>query len=269
MTSAVYLFCLTPADRLPEAFTSTQADADGPLRIQRINGIAAVYRLTPLADFHGSEAEARLQDWNWLEPRLHDHEAVIEQISRGGPVLPTRFGTLFSSLDALTELVTAHYATITAFLAQVEDCDEWAIKGLLDRKAAMDALAQAALAAQAAELAALAPGVRYLREQRIRQAAARELTAWLRIQQKQLLDELGVYSRACRVRPILPSLAPDESREPVWNWALLIPRTAKDAFQHQLAQAAQTLAPRGLMLSRSGPWPPYSFCPPLTGKAES
>ncbi|MDS4059786.1 MAG: GvpL/GvpF family gas vesicle protein, partial [Candidatus Contendobacter sp.] len=161
-----------------------------------------------------------------------------------------------------------HHARIAAFLAQVEDCDEWAVKGLLDRKVAVEYLAKAALAAQATELAALAPGIRYLREQRARQAAARELTGWLRVQQERLHDQIGVHTRARRDRSISPALAPDESRELAWNWALLIPRLVGDAFQQQLAHAAQTLAPRGLTLNLSGPWPPYSFCPPLTGAAE-
>lgn len=265
MTTAVYLFCLMPTDRLPTVLAAALPEADRPWRIYSVNGIAAVYRPIPLADFHGPEAEAQLQDWNWLEPRLREHETVIEQIRQTAPVLPTRFGALFSSLAMLEALVKAHQTTITAFLEQVADCDEWAVKGLLDRKAAVEHLTQITLAALAPELAELAPGLRYLREQRARQTAARELTGWLREQPEQVYAQLRGYVRARRERAITPAVSPDETRELAWNWALLVPRPAEEAFLRQLTDASNTLVPHGLTLSLSGPWPPYSFCPPLTG----
>jgi hypothetical protein len=49
----------------------------------------------------------------------------------------------------------------------------------------------------------------------------------------------------------------------VWNGALLLAKSSVAAFQTVCAQLAGALAPEGLLLEATGPWPPYHFTPPL------
>ena len=51
-------------------------------------------------EFAGPEAELNLQQLSWVGPRALRHEAVIEEVMASSPVLPARFGTLFSSAEA-------------------------------------------------------------------------------------------------------------------------------------------------------------------------
>ena len=41
-----------------------------------------------------------MEDLAWVAPRALRHEEVILTVMEQGPVLPVRFGTVFSSLDS-------------------------------------------------------------------------------------------------------------------------------------------------------------------------
>jgi hypothetical protein len=63
----------------------------------------------------------------------------FQEITAASPVLPARLGTLFSSPERLTELMTRHYDKILGFLERVADHDEWSVKVFVDRQKALEA----------------------------------------------------------------------------------------------------------------------------------
>jgi hypothetical protein len=258
----LYLFCLAWDRWLPPPARGSRA---GQPRLFRWSWreLAALLGVVPLQDFSGPEAEARLQELAWLKPRVYRHQEVIAQVMRYSPVLPARFGTLFSSLKVLAELMKRHYQEITGFLRKVADQEEWAVKVLLNRATAREQLFSQSLAQQEGQLASLAPGQRYLEEQRLRGAADRELRLKLKKAGWELHQQLmGVATAFCN-RPVLPLGVTAKGQELVLNWAFLLPRGAVAEFQERLQRANRTGARLGLLGLASGPWPPYSFSPPL------
>jgi len=205
-----------------------------------------------------------MQDLAWVGPRALQHEAVVEKVMRHSPVLPARFGTLFSSQERLAEFVDRHGAAISQFLERVAEQEEWSVRGLLDRRQAGRALMSASLAAQEAQLAALLPGRRYFEEQRIRAGAEKELSLWLKEARRQTASHLMKQASDfcdCASVPLEP---PESGIEVVVNWAFLLPKGATPAFQVRIDQMNEKHAMRGLVLELSGPWPPYHFVPPLS-----
>src|SRR5208337_1782624 len=196
---ALYLFCFARASRLGE-LEGAGVDGQHPLSVFRttagavrqppLRAVCAVLSEARLEDFCGEAAELRLRDLAWVGPRALRHEAVVEEVMRHSPVLPVRFGTLFSSQELLAEFLDKHGAVISEFLERVTDQEEWSVRGLLDRRQAGAALTVATLAAQQAQLATLPPGRRYFAEQRIRAGAEKGLSLWLEQTRREVAREL-------------------------------------------------------------------------------
>jgi hypothetical protein len=218
----------------------------------------------PLEDFCGPAAELRMQQLAWVGPRAFRHEAVVEQVMRYSPVLPVRFGTLFSSQESLAGFLDTHRETISQFLERMADQEEWSIKGLLDREQAARALASASLAAQQEKLATLPPGTRYFQERQIQSAAEKELSLWLNDTCRQVARDLRKQASDFCECPVVIREAAESGTEVVLNWAFLLPRSATAAFRSQIDQVNKNHATRGLVFELSGPWPPYRFVPPLS-----
>ena len=262
--SALYLFCFARSNLIGE-LEGTGVDGQHPLSVFRpFPNLCAVLSEVRLEDFCGGAAELRMRDLAWVGPRALRHEAVVEEVMRHSPVLPARFGTLFSSQERLAEFVDRHGAAISQFLERVADQEEWSVRGLLDRKQAGRALTSASLAAQEAQLAALLPGRRYFEEQRIRARAEKELSLWLKETRRQVANHLRLQASDFCECPEVPREPPESGIEVVLNWAFLLPKSATPAFRARINQVNEKHAMGGLVLELSGPWPPYRFVPPLS-----
>jgi hypothetical protein len=268
MPKAIYLFCFARSSLLP-TIEGTGLDDQNPLFLQRFLDIAAVASTVCPGEFCGPSAETRMQDLSWVGPRACRHEEVVEQAMRHSPVLPARFGTIFSSLENLEKRLREHHGAISEFLDQVVDKEEWAVKGLLDRAKAKEELLSFFLAREARRLASLSPGMRYFQEQRILAGVEKELNGWLKEVCKEMANDLDHCAQNFCERRVLSRGATRENRDMLWNWAFLVPRSMVGEFRARIDRANADHAQRGLVFELSGPWPPYSFSPSLETELEA
>ncbi|QYU67456.1 GvpL/GvpF family gas vesicle protein [Leptolyngbya sp. 15MV] len=110
----------------------TPPDDASPLgtaaRLIHAGELAALAADVDAAEFLGPDAEQRLADLQWLTPRALAHESLISKAMAHGPVLPMRFGTVFSSEHTLREALDRHAPAIADFLGQVEGHAEHAAR---------------------------------------------------------------------------------------------------------------------------------------------
>lgn len=231
--------------------------------------IAAVVCEVPEEEFSGSFAEARLQDLEWVGPRAVRHEQVIEEVMRHSPVFPAPFGSLFSSVERLGSLVQSNIATINSFLDHVESKQEWSVKGLVSKAKGLDAIFYEKLEAVSESLSALSPGIRYVKERQIRSEAEKELAVWVKNACNGLANELMGLSASSKQRKIINLSREESDKQTVVNWAFLVGRSLVTDFLDQIERANARLNAKGLFFECSGPWPPYSFCPPLQAEPEA
>jgi hypothetical protein len=237
-------------------------DEPHPPFFQRKGSVAGVLSQVSRSEFCGESGEKNLEDLAWLAARALRHEAVLEQVMRMGPVLPTRFGTLFSSPATLEGFLGEHEAAIARFLERVSGQEEWAVKGFLDPGCA-EAEWLARRRSETAGPRDSSPGVAYLQEQGLQMQARQALEDGLAEACVELFNEL--YPLVSDIVPgrILGRLTPEPARETVLNWALLLPAAAVPDFRERVERANRQQNPEGLAFEVSGPWPPYSFCPVL------
>ena len=270
MPQGLYLYCLARLSRLPPLpLEGLGLDGQKSLALAICQDLVAVWSPVPLEDFCGPEAEERLRDLTWIGPRVIRHQEVVAGVMRHSPVLPARFGTIFSSMANLEKVLQRHYDTIAGFLKRLTDQEEWAVKGLLDRPGAKEKLFSLKLAREAESLEALSPGKRYFEEQRLRAACDQELPRWVQEVCREVWTDLRYYAAEARERRLLSREVTGSDQDMVWNWALLMPRQAVGGFQALIQDVNAQYAERGLRLEYTGPWPPYSFCPALDMEPES
>jgi Gas vesicle synthesis protein GvpL/GvpF len=258
--TAYYLFCFARGGQLPE-LRGTGMDGERPLLVRNFPGIAAVLSTVRVTDFCGPEAEARMEDLSWLGIRALRHEAVIEEVMAHSPVFPSRFGTIFSSLEKLESQVKRHCGTISQFLNRMTDHDEFGLKGMLNREKALQGLQSRYQAGM--DLASLAPGMRYLHEQKARMAVEKELKSWLQKTCARVADDLRSYATDFQTRKVIGSGDAKSNSEVVLNWAFLVPRGTRTDLCDHVERTSSELADQGLTFEITGPWPPYNFTPQL------
>ena len=130
--SVFYLFCVARSDSIRN-LDGTGIDGHSPLFQLDQGGITAVMSAASPSEFCGEAAEARMQDLSWLGWRACRHEEVIERIAAQSPVLPARYGTLFTSKENVEKLLNKHHRAISDFLDGVGGRGEWAVKAMLHR----------------------------------------------------------------------------------------------------------------------------------------
>lgn len=261
----LYLFCFARPEEARQV-AGSGVDERNPVLIFRHSAeVCAVIAEVAREDFCGPKAERRMEQLSWVGPRALRHEAVIEEVMEHSPVLPARFGTLFSSLPALGQFMDAHREVIAEFLGRVAGHREWSVQGRFDRNRAQQARAAERLAAEQHHLSGLPEGTRYFSEKRIRHLAEQELGGWLERTQRQVAHNLAQHAADFRECAPLARECSDNQAEEVLNWAFLLHESKAASFLQEVDRANLEHAAEGLEFERSGPWPPFRFVPMLAG----
>lgn len=256
---ALYLYALsTPATR-PDLQLDKLPDLLGTIHAEPCHEFIAL--VSSLRDLTAWQGELNTASIDWVTSRAVHHACVVEHVWRKGPVYPARFGTLFTSRSSLAERMAPHRALLNAFLAGTSGFGEWDIKLFLDPAEIEARWFDRELAKEAAHLAALPAGTRYLAEQRLRRKVSRTITQDLVTHCQALADYLTTTEGGFRERPLPPEQ--DCQHRPLAHWAILWPRAKEAQVRQLLADAAEAQAACGIDLQWTGPWPPYTFRPQL------
>lgn len=224
-------------------------------------GVTAILSKVSLDEYCGPSAESRMKDLSWIGPRACRHENIVERVMCHSPVVPARFGTIFSSMNRLEDLLKAHGKTILKCLDHLADKQEWALKGLIDMARAKEKLISEIITAETQRLASLHPGARYFQEKRIHNHAGSELNRRLKKIYEEITDDLSALASDVYFGRLLSKDASGTDMDMFMNTAYLVPLNCVKDFHARVDQSNGAYAQNGLVFKLSGPWPPYSFCP--------
>jgi hypothetical protein len=261
MSLGIYLFCLLPADPLPK-IAGNGMDGEHPLFVEVIGEVAAVLAEVNLEDFSGPGAQEKMEDLAGVAPRALRHEDVVLSAMEQGPVLPVRFGTVFSSLAA-AEPLRQRQDVLMKFFQDTIDKKEWTLKGYVDRPQARARMTAARLATEKEQLAGLSPGKRYFLEQKIKGAVDKDVAAWLKEMGRDILSvvkKMSVGFSECRLQS---QDVTGRDEEMFFHGALLVPDASATVLQGITNEWNTRHESQGLQIELSGPWPPYHFAPVL------
>ncbi len=259
----LYLCCFTRSEAAA-GLGLAGVDGTGRLEALAVDGVAAVFCRVPVAAFAAPSSDDARGDPGWLIACVCRHKEIVEAVRARSAVLPVRLGAVFSSPQALGEFLGRHHAAIGRFLDDMADKEEWAVKVFLDAERAGEWLcASDPSLATRRERLPQGPGARYLAEKQLQADLQRQVRSWSRGLGAQVQDELAVLAVQALRLPLRATSA--EDGEMVGNGAFLLVRPSVSLFRERVHALQGELLDRGIALASSGPWPPYSFCPPLEG----
>ena len=153
-----------------------------------------------------------------------------------------------------------HRQPIEQFLNEVTDQDEWSLKAYLDADAAVETLLVTnPLLSERHRKLPTAPGTRYFLEKRLREDARDEARRGSRAAVEKLHHALLATGFRVQIQKVQEGEG--QGRNLLLKTAILIPRVRIDEVFAIAESTAATAGPVPLSVERSGPWPPYHFCP--------
>ena len=257
MSDLVYLYGFVPGETAAPGDELRGID-DARVELLDVDGVCAVVSHLPAAEYSAGVLERRLEDLAWVGAQGLAHERVVLWFVDHGDIVPARLFSLYagtaSMRGALAQRADAIAATIRAFsglrewnLKVAYDADELGRHGgeVSDELRALDA-----------EIAAAAPGRRYLLAKKRADVLKGEVARSARRIAHELLDALAAHAVQERT---LPLAAVDDGGTVVLSAALLVQREQEEALRRVAEERNAALTTLGMIVSFSGPWAPYRF----------
>jgi len=188
---------------------------------------------------------------DWVGQRAMAHEAVVEHFLGARAVLPMQLLTLFTSDERALAHVRRSWKKIETILARIDRHHEWGLRLTFDERSA-----KAQVEARAAKRR-LASGVGYLARKRDLLAVSRAQLAAAKIAADRIYRALAREAADARRRTSLERAAPGSRL--LLDAAFLVPVTRAASFRAALRKQAKALDASGVVVSLTGPWPPYNF----------
>lgn len=223
--------------------------APGRISSPGIDGVSAV-KAIPSGDFvcwvsdvdHATFAEAmerNMENLEWLALHGVRHQQVVGEVAAQAPIIPARFGTIFSSEEALLKNVLGRSGALAKVFERVADADEWGVKVFAEKTAKPMAVSTAR------------SGKEYL-QQKASQIKPRQQRSDPELQElAAALGEVATDSAPSgKVSGAQPNL--------LWQATFLVARGRRKQWERVLNEYVERWD--GLRrIEVNGPWPPYSF----------
>jgi len=247
-----YVYCLVRSPRRPALRGVPEGVTGGePVRLLDAgNGLWAVAASVPATEYNETALNGGLADLDWVGQRALAHEAVVEHFLGSPAVLPMQLFTLFASDERALQHMARDRRQIDRILLTIERQLEWGLRLTFDEHAV-------AAAAPAAD----ASGAAYLSRKRDLLAAARNGRREALAAAEQLFAALAREASAARRRTDTEQIAPGS--RVLLDAAFLVPARRSAGFRAALRRHAKGLGGTGVVVSLTGPWPPYNFITPL------
>ncbi len=234
-------------------------DPSAPVALLREGGLAALVSEVSLAEFGADAVAERIRDPSWLEEKVRAHEAVLDATLPRAPVVPFRFGTIFSEEEQVRRMLREQ-RHLRRTLDDLEGTLELGVKGYLDPERF-----EAAQAGRPEHAEPTSAGRSYLLRKQLdlRLAEAREaFRAALATESHELL---AAAARDARANPLQRPEATGRSGEMFLNGAYLVESAREEEFREALLELETRHGEAGAAYELTGPWPPYNFVDPQGG----
>ncbi len=260
-SEAIYLYCFA-SSALLSTVEGMGVDGKNPVFLLPYRDVVAVAGLVSEEEFDAHSAKGGSRDVAWVGPRACRHEEVVERAIRYSPVMPVPLGTIFDSHESLENRLKNQHDVIKRFLDKVSGQDEWGVRGIVNRVGACEQYLRETLSVRSGRLAA-APGARPPDRRGKRSAVRKTMRRMLENLCKDLGEDLSRIAADRRVRQKAGCESAARDKDIILSLAFLVQRDSASEFCARIRTANDECDIPGLVFELSGPWPPYSFCPPL------
>jgi hypothetical protein len=252
----VWVYAIARADRAADRTAGLRGVADEPVRAVLGGGLAAAVGTVRLDEFRGEGLRRNFNDADWFAAKARAHNAVVNAVRRGGPVIPVRPATIYRDDRRVCQLLLNEHEDIDMALRRVSGRDELGVKAYADPKS----LAIQGDLIHSASMEGLSPAAHLLR--RRRQLAAQHEGYRLAAAEA---DRIHAVLLRCAVdgKRRSPIAESPSGKEPwtVLNGSYLVDDDVVGVFMGTITALERSTA--RITIEVTGPWPPYSFAEDL------
>ncbi|HSM84965.1 MAG TPA: GvpL/GvpF family gas vesicle protein [Candidatus Limnocylindrales bacterium] len=246
---ALYLYGVSPSARAKSGKAGAGKTKSRKVSSPGIDGVHAVEALacrgfTCWVSAVDQAAFARalqnnMENLEWLALHGVRHQQVVGEVAKRETVIPARFGTLFSSREALLKNVEGRKAALQKVVSRIADADEWGVKVFAEQQPAPEAASRAR------------SGREYLQQKasRLKKRPERDDSE---------LD--GLFTALKKVSADSAPTGKVSGAQPdlLWQATFLVRRSRRRQWEKALAEFVERWS--GVRrIEVNGPWPPYSF----------
>jgi hypothetical protein len=260
-----YLYCLVRGSRQPVIRrVAERLPGAGPVRaLDAGEGIWLIVSHVSEAGYGEAAIAKGLKNLDWVSRRAVGHEAVVEEFLRAPAVLPMQLFTIFTSDERALEHVRRDRRRIDRIMSRIGGHVEWGLRLTWDQQAAI-----AALQKMHARGNGESGGTAYLTRKRDLLDVNRRQLAAARAEATRVYRDLSTHAKDAVRRTSMEQAVPGSRL--LLDAAYLVPARGAAAFRAALREHAHHLRKAGIMVSLTGPWPPYNFInPPARDKSVS
>src|SRR6476661_1352959 len=128
--TVVYLYGVTLPEKKGTDRASIAAvgiDGSAPVESDEVAGLVCWISRVSKRDFADKLAE-NMENLDWLSLAGVRHQRAVSEIARHTTILPTRFGTIFLTLESLEADIKRRKPALLRDLKRFQESDEWGIK---------------------------------------------------------------------------------------------------------------------------------------------
>ena len=273
MSVLTYAYCLVRSSRRP-VLHSVADGIPGATDLRALDagrGVWLIVASVPSRDYDDRAVAKGLQKLDWVGRRAMAHEAVVEHFLEAPAVLPMQLFTLFTSDERALAHVARDRARIDRILKRLDRQLEWGLRLTFDEKAARDGVeakhhaadgarrrdSAATRATRSRSRSPAVSGAAYLERKRDLFDVTRVQLAYARSQADRLFRAMRREATEALRRTAMEQAAPGSRL--LLDAAFLVPKGRSGAFRNALRRHARQLDAPGIVMSLTGPWPPYNF----------
>jgi hypothetical protein len=219
------------------------------------SGLWVIVTSVRRADYDEASLARGLQNLDWVGVRAIAHESIVEQFLTAPAVLPMQLFALFTSDDRALEHVAQDRARIDRILTRIERHLEWGLRLSFDEKAARQAVEEKAVGRARSSGPT---GAGYLARKRDLLDVTRVQFTAAKAAADRLYRAMSREASEARRRTATEQAATPGSRL-LLDAAFLVPVRGAAPFRSALRRYARKLDAAGIVVSLTGPWPPYNF----------
>lgn len=244
LSTLVHAYGVVPSEA-PIDLPATGLGGSG-LALLDAGPISAVFSIVPATTYGHVAWQAHADDPRWLAEVATEHQRVLNDVVRDTDVLPLRLPAMYRDEMHLHEMLSTEGPLLRAALESMHNHVEWAVHLYFTgerEEPTSRPTSGTDFFRQKSDLATRKERSRAAREQQVRDA----------------YGALADVSRQSVANPPQDSALTGRREPMLLNSAHLVCRNHEKLFFACVEEVAQRLAPAGIIVEVTGPWPPYNF----------
>jgi hypothetical protein len=262
-----YVYCLVVSARRP--VISSRVAAHGVPGARDARAVAAgdnlwlIVASVPAAEYDEAALAEGLQDLDWVGRRAMAHETTVEQFLALRAVVPMQLFTLFTSDERALQHVERQRKEIQAVVKRLERKLEWGLRLTFDEQALRDGIERATgspARGRKSTGTGKQSGTAYLARKRDLLDVHRVRLGAAKLEADRLFTSLSREAADARRRTATEQAAPGSRL--LLDAAFLVPVSRTKSFRAAVSRRVKQVGLSDVVVSLTGPWPPYNFIAP-------